>query len=265
MDTLRWILLAAGAVLMLGIYVWGWRVRRREPAQAVEQWSGSNSTAAGEADEDAAPSPPRNELSMPRATTPSRRDPLPVVESMAAARAGRHTALARREPTLGAAHHDQDDVELPSMAAQRGPLQDGGADIGIETEPRIDAAPTPRLQKIITVRVTAPAPSRFEGLSLLEQGRPIFSIASLLEPGTFSPATMLHAAYPGVALFAVLPGPVSGHHALDDLMATARSLADRLGGNLLDDRGAMLSVQRMAQIREEITAFERRLPAARGA
>jgi FtsZ-interacting cell division protein ZipA len=56
---------------------------------------------------------------------------------------------------------------------------------------------------------------------------------------------------------------VPGHHALDDLMATARSLADRLGGNLLDDRGAMLSVQRMAQMREEVTAFERQLAAGR--
>jgi cell division protein ZipA len=131
--------------------------------------------------------------------------------------------------------------------------------------------------------VTAPAPSRFDGAALLSAmegldlvhgrfdifhrmhplGRPVFSIANLLEPGTFDPATMRSGAYPGVAIFAVLPGPVPGHHALDDLMATARSLADRLGGNLLDDRGAMLSVQRMAQMREEVTVFERQLTGAR--
>ena len=89
------------------------------------------------------------------------------------------------------------------------------------------------------------------------EGRPIMSLASLLEPGTFDPKTMDHAAYPGVALFTVLPGPVSALDALEDLLVTSRALAMQLGGTVLDDKGAPLSLQRIAHMRDEVLAFER--------
>ena len=112
------------------------------------------------------------------------------------------------------------------------------------------AAPAARAQKIISVRVAAPMPTRFEGAlcarhstatvcgtdgyeifhRLAPDGRPIISLASVLEPGTFDPAAMDHAAYPGVAVFTVLPGPVSALDALEDLLVTSRALAVQLGG-----------------------------------
>jgi hypothetical protein len=39
-------------------------------------------------------------------------------------------------------------------------------------------------------------------------GEPVFSLASIKEPGTFDPATMDGVSYRGVAMFAVLPGPL---------------------------------------------------------
>jgi cell division protein ZipA len=134
-----------------------------------------------------------------------------------------------------------------------------------------------RSQRIVAIRVTAPSPSRFEG-SLLQEalaaegfefgryqvfhrldktGRPVISLASLREPGTFDPATMAGAAYAGVALFSVLPGPVPAQQAFEELLVAGRSLAGRLGGNLQDDRGAPLSVQRVTQLREEMTNLDR--------
>jgi cell division protein ZipA len=83
------------------------------------------------------------------------------------------------------------------------------------------------------------------------------SLASLREPGTFDPATMAGAAYAGVALFSVLPGPVPAGQAFEELLDVGRSFAGRLGGNLQDERGAPLSMQRVAQLRDEMTHLDR--------
>src|SRR4030095_15177829 len=119
-------------------------------------------------------------------------------------------------------------------------------------------------QKIVAIRVTAAHPTRFDGALLREvvtaarfthgrydifhrldpDGRPIMSLASLLEPGTFDPAKMDTAAYPGIAVFTVMPGPLPAARAFDELLDTARAMATRLGGQLQDDRGAPLSGQR---------------------
>jgi FtsZ-interacting cell division protein ZipA len=61
----------------------------------------------------------------------------------------------------------------------------------------------------------------------------------------------------GVALFSVLPGPVPAQQAFEELLAVGRSLAGRLGGNLQDERGGSLSMQRIAQLREEMLTFDR--------
>jgi hypothetical protein len=65
------------------------------------------------------------------------------------------------------------------------------------------------------------------------------------------------ARYPGVALFTVLPGPVSALDALEDLLVTSRALAVQLGGTVLDEKGAPLSLQRIAHMRDDVLAFER--------
>jgi len=88
--------------------------------------------------------------------------------------------------------------------------------------------------------------------------------ASLLEPGTFDPAKMDTAAYPGIAIFTVMPGPLPAARAFDELLDTARAMAHRLGGQLQDERGAPLSVQRVFKLREEVVAFERTLGSAGG-
>ena len=95
-------------------------------------------------------------------------------------------------------------------------------------------------------------------------GRPIISLASLLEPGTFDPAKMDTAAYPGIAVFTVMPGPLpaarrlrrAARNGAGDRNTPRRAAAGR--------RGAPLSVQRM-QLREEVVAFERTLGSASGA
>jgi cell division protein ZipA len=138
-------------------------------------------------------------------------------------------------------------------------------------------APARPAQKIIAMRVNAVAPARLDGARLRDaimaeglefgrydifhrlhtNGRPIFSVASLREPGSFDLDAMPTTAYPGVALFMVLPGPVSAAEAVDEMVFTARALAAQLGGALADERGAPLTPLRVGRLREDALEFER--------
>jgi len=265
MSELRWILLGAGLALIAGIYLWGLRARRRsaaaEPARAVvfEQ-------------------PPASERHEParieplvefedRAELVHEEEFVPEGDTDDEPALVRSQPSGRREPTLGQR------LVAPAPEMTAGPMYPRTHEPDADTS---ETAVVARAQRIVAIRVTAPAPSRFEG-SLLQEalaaegfefghyqifhrlddsGRPVISLASLREPGTFDPATMAGAAYAGVALFSVLPGPLPAQQAFEELFAVGRSFAGRLGGNLQDERGAPLTVQRVAQLREEMTNFD---------
>lgn len=84
----------------------------------------------------------------------------------------------------------------------------------------------------------------------------VFSIASMVEPGTFDLQKMAATTYPGVTLFAQLPGPVSGVEAVNELVACGKRLQDSLGGTLQDERGVPLTVHRIERLRQEVRDFE---------
>lgn len=94
---------------------------------------------------------------------------------------------------------------------------------------------------------------RFDGS---DSEKTIFSAASLVEPGSFDLAKIKEQEIPGISLFLVLPGPVVGVEAFDLMMAAARALAKALDGELLDESGSSLSIQRERYIREEIIQFQ---------
>jgi len=83
-----------------------------------------------------------------------------------------------------------------------------------------------------------------------------FSAASLVEPGSFDLANIKDQSIPGISLFLVLPGPMDGADAFDLMMAAARTLAQSLNAELLDESGSTLSIQRERYLREEIVQFE---------
>lgn len=136
--------------------------------------------------------------------------------------------------------------------------------------------PPSQLQKIVALRLVAVDGSRIEGSRLraaLEaegmrfgkysifhrqraDGRALYSVASLLEPGSFDPDRMDAEQYPGVSLFAVFPGPIDAPEAFDELLATARRLAERLPAVPQDERGVALGAQRALAIREELVHFQ---------
>jgi cell division protein ZipA len=100
---------------------------------------------------------------------------------------------------------------------------------------------------------------RFEGTN---EKQSIFCAASLVEPGSFDLANLKEQRIPGISLFMVLPGPIDGVEAFDLMIVAARALAQSLNGELLDESGSTLSIQRERYLREEIIQFEHGLTVA---
>jgi len=88
---------------------------------------------------------------------------------------------------------------------------------------------------------------------------PVFSVASLTEPGSFDLAKLHETVIPGLSLFLTLPGPGDGVKRFDQMIATARDLAEDLNGIVLDERGSSWSIQRERYVREEIIQFQHQL------
>jgi FtsZ-interacting cell division protein ZipA len=85
-------------------------------------------------------------------------------------------------------------------------------------------------------------------------GRALLSIASLNKPGTFDRQSIDLQRYSGLNLFTVLPGPVSGPNAVDELLVCAQVLSQRLRGILQDEHGAPLTPSRTAAMRRNAAA-----------
>lgn len=86
----------------------------------------------------------------------------------------------------------------------------------------------------------------------------VFSVASLTEPGSFDLTRLRNDSFPGVSLFMGLPGPMESVAAFDAMITTARAIATRLGGDLVDEQGSTLSIQRERYLREEVIQFQHR-------
>ncbi|HMB56214.1 MAG TPA: cell division protein ZipA [Arenimonas sp.] len=89
-----------------------------------------------------------------------------------------------------------------------------------------------------------------------EQG-PIFSVANLIRPGSFDLRTIKDLKTPGISFFITLPGPLSALDAWDTLLPTAQRMAELLDAVLLDEDRNALGRQRIANIRDELRAYDR--------
>ncbi len=169
----------------------------------------------------------------------------------------------RVEPTL---KHDGADSDL-----------DDGAEAEDTASPGHEVADDVP-QKIVTLRLVAHEKQAFQGDDLIlsmrgiglrhgkfgifhrydgnDETRTVFSAASLVEPGSFDLENIKDQRIPGISLFLVLPAPIDSIEAFDLMMSTARALAQSLNGELLDESGSTLSIQRERYLREEIIQYQ---------
>ncbi len=88
-----------------------------------------------------------------------------------------------------------------------------------------------------------------------EQGPAICSVANAVEPGVLDPEDMEQLATPGLLLFMRLPGPVDGREAFEKTLETGRGLAQRLDAELCDERRSVLTVQSISLVKERIESW----------
>ncbi len=178
----------------------------------------------------------------------------------------------RREPSL-----DGDDPATPA-------IDDSVSSVSVAIEPEESSVPEappsePVEPKIVTIRLMAQPGSGFAADKLILKMRELglqhgefgifhriaedtercneFSVASLVEPGSFDLTRIKSDTYPGVSIFMMLPSERrAGVEIFDDMMSASRSLANQLEGELLDEEGSSLSVQRERYLREEIIQYE---------
>jgi cell division protein ZipA len=272
---LRWILL--GLSLPLLAFIWWWTARRagQSPGDPALREPSAGKPAAGKpaAGKPAEPAPPLDPRYIDHDDEEMKPEP-----------ASREWGVPPFEP-----------LNIRTADFDRVPVLDGPMMVNPHPQPAAAAIPAQvpimravappianaaELQRIVTIRVCAPGEARWSGAQLtaaLElhglafgryhvfhrnhvDGRSLFCVASLIEPGTFDLAGMADQEFRGITLFAVLPGPIAPLETMDELFATARGLAEELSGMVQDAKGIPLSPQRAAALREDVARFQALLP-----
>ena len=224
MDGLRWLLLIFGALVVAGVYFYTRRERQR---------------------------PKEEPVGSPRITPTLGDEPEPQISPEVA------------EPVIEAPVVEE---AAPEVEAHE----------GAEEEVTEEESPAP--QKIVTLRVVAKNKGAFPGDELIlalrgigmrsgkfgiyhrydgnDESRTVFSAASLVEPGSFDLKNIKEQQIPGISFFMVVPGPLDGAEAFDLMIQAARALTQTLNGELLDETGSTLSIQRERYMREEVIQFQ---------
>lgn len=224
MENMRWILLLIGALLVVGIYVFG-RLQSREPkprkrrrsvgrlrrktepalgSEAMDRFSGDDLGSMDEqlSEGDAAARQPVADIHRKPAE-------LPPPDKVFSVFVTAPTSVPFRGPVL-----------LSALAAAK--LEFGDMQI-------------------------------FHRIELLDgQEKILFSLANIREPGTFDLSAMEEFTTEGLALFMQIPCAVEAGRAFDAMIESARILADNLDGHVCDARRSALTQQTIRHMREEV-------------
>ncbi len=191
---------------------------------------------------------------------------------------GRKPAPGRREPSLG-----DDGEALPDEAvdAELAALDEALGNPAPAPRRDAAAAPAPDFEKIVSLHVAAREGGMIHGADLVvaaekaglsfgamnifhrtADGRPgqppVFSVANMVKPGTFDLRDLEQLHTPGLSFFMTLPGPLSGLDAWDAMLPAAQRMAELLDAVVLDDQRNALGRQRIAHIRDDLRAWDRR-------
>lgn len=96
------------------------------------------------------------------------------------------------------------------------------------------------------------------GFGELKMQQSVFSLANMVEPGTFEPQYMSDFSTSGLALFMRLPGPFGGRVAFELMLNNAQRISESLKGVLMDESRAPLDQKKIEILRDRIANFEQR-------
>ncbi len=261
-NTLRLILAAAGVILVAGIYFWDRHKRRwhsgnaRRVAQRQAEPSIESVESVGSAD-------PLQELpeSSAAAELPDDDDDLPPGEYV-----GEPVVRQRWEAT-----DPENDTQL-AMDLEFNAEADSDY---LHIDPALmDEVPRLILQIVVMskdepftleqVRQAAKSTDmRYGAMNIFHRenakGQVLFSLASVVEPGTFPKGADEDFRTPGLVLFTQLPGVQDGMAIYSDMLFTAERLGALLDGELLDETRSALTRQAIEHTRDAILEHRRKI------
>lgn len=86
----------------------------------------------------------------------------------------------------------------------------------------------------------------------------VYAVANMLKPGFLDPVEQDQLSTPGLTIFLKLPGPIDGAKATREMLETAGALAERLGGEVLDDKRVLLKAQSAQFMLDEAAELDRK-------
>ncbi len=92
----------------------------------------------------------------------------------------------------------------------------------------------------------------------MQDRRPVFSVASLVKPGTLDPAEQRGFSTPGLSMFMLLPGPEAPNKAVANMLAAARSLALQLNADVYDSNRAALTNATEQALTQDVAAWAKK-------
>jgi len=279
-DILRFILFLAGIALILGIYLWD----RRKRAGLRVHASRRKLSESRMTDTEAASTPDREaEGSLPRHEPIWRR----TVDEVAAPPSSSGMEEAGQVDEVEAALKQLEDIvqqENVEPALDKIEQAAFAFDVGEPAIADMDNRNLPQKILQLNVRVRS-ATGKIPGATILQGaeacglvpgdmqifhrypevgGRhPLFSMASLVEPGVFPLDQMDAFSTPGITLFAQLPGPLDAMQTFEEMLAAAEQLARLFGAEIQDETHSDLSHQTVEHMREEIQEYGRQLRLAK--
>jgi len=189
----------------------------------------------------------------------------------------------RHEPTIGEMP-EQGELDVVNLGETE--TSDGTPELEPATADRLQNPPpgaraAQPIDRIVTLFVAARPNETFNGASLVvaaekagltfgdmgifhrllpgkPQAGPIFSMANMIKPGNFDMRHIDELRTPGVSFFITLPGPVPALDAWDAMLPTAQRMAELLDASVLDEERNALGRQRVAHIRDELRAYDRK-------
>ena len=248
MENMRWILLLVGIVIVLGIYIYGrlqgWLETRPDPSAGRREPGGG------------------------REIDPLFDDPQELGQVDVELEHLGQLIAEEAKP-----QHTTDTRPPPVAHPPAEPVMEAA------TERPEKPAPASEPDQVISLFVLAPGGVPFRGTFLIEalekagleygdmqifhrrerhngSDAVLFSVANVVEPGTFDLAAMEHFTTRGLVLFLQLPGPFDAIRAFDAMVEAARSLADSLEGNVCDATRSVLTNQTIAHMRESVVDYQ---------
>lgn len=237
MDSLRWVLLAIGALLISGIYFWDLYRSKRKPKRRSEVIF-------------------EQDISTDFHLNPN------VEDGNDDALSNLNTIRASLEEETGNTNNnpakESGTIEEPEQSKDKTSVEDDLIFL------RIVATGEHEFKGLRILIATKKVEMKFGNMNIFHyyahgdahSEKPLFSLANMYEPGEFNLQEMDSFATKGLVVYMSLPTIMEANTSIDLLLEKSQEIAEQLEGELRDGRNQVLSKEKIQSIRDKAQRFE---------